>query len=274
MAALWFAMAAHAATLPVCGPLPGARALWDRPAVRFILVGEMHGTAETPAIFRDLVCSAASGKRPVVVGLERSTREQKAIDAFMAAANHEAATAALLAERGWHRFDGRSSRAMLSLLENLRALKLAGRISAVVAFDDWRDGDSQAQGEQRLASALMAAAGHDPDALVMVLVGNLHASKKPIPGFGSCAFMAMLLPASQTVSLFITDKGGEAWTGQEDGCRPHKQRSTGGGQRGVTLSESAAPLPGFDGVLSTGLTSTASPPAIRDAPPPPACSNN
>jgi hypothetical protein len=56
-------MAAHAGAFPGCGPLPGAGALWERPAVRFILVGEMHGTGETPVIFRDLACTAAAGKR-------------------------------------------------------------------------------------------------------------------------------------------------------------------------------------------------------------------
>jgi hypothetical protein len=85
--------------------------------------------------------------------------------------------------------------------------------------------------------------------------------------------MAMLLPAAQTVSLFAADTGGEAWTQMEDGCRPHKLRSTHGDRLGIAISENAAPLPGFDGTASTGLAATASPPAIANAPPPPACSN-
>jgi hypothetical protein len=274
LAALCLAATASAATLPGCKSLPGARALWSQPDLRFVLAGEMHGTVESPAIFRDLVCDAASGKRPVVVGIERSASEQNAIDAFMAAENHEAAVAALLAERGWNAFDGKSSRAMLMLLEALRALKLKGRIAGVVAFSDTRAGESPAQGEQRMASALLAAADRHPTALVVALTGNLHASKKLIAEFGSYPLMAMLLPAARTVSLFVTDRGGVAWNMMEDGCRPHKQGPTGGERRGVVLSGSAAPIPGFDGVLSTGLAASASFPAIEDAPPPPACSKN
>jgi hypothetical protein len=265
-------MAGYAETPPTCASLPGVGALWSRPGLRFVLVGEMHGTTESPVVFRDLVCTATSNKRPIVVGIERSTREQPAIDAFMAPGNHEAATSALLTERGWKVFDGRSSRAMLMLLEGLRALKLKGQISEVVAFDDTRAGESDAQGEQRMASALIAAADRRANALVIALTGNLHASKKLIAEFGSYPLMAMLLPAAQTVSLLVTDKGGEAWNQIEDRCGPHKQDSSGGARRGIVLSESAAPIPGFDGVLSTGLTSSASFPAIQDAPPPPACS--
>jgi hypothetical protein len=99
--ALSLAVAGYAETLPACASLPGASALWFRPGLRFVLVGEMHGTAETPVIFRDLVCAATSNQRPIVVGIERSTREQPAIDAFMAPGNHDAATSALLTEKGW-----------------------------------------------------------------------------------------------------------------------------------------------------------------------------
>ena len=265
-------IAACAQNSPVCQPLPGADALWSKPGVRFILLGEMHGTTEAPALFRDLVCAAAAGKRPVVVGVERSTREQAAIDAFMRADGHAAAVDALLAERGWGGFDGRSSRAMLALLEALRTLKLEGRISEVVALDGSRPDDPDAAREQRMASALIAAVGRHPNAVVVALTGNVHASKKLIEGFGSYPFMAMLLPAAQTISLFVADKGGEAWTEVEGRCGPHKLPSTGGDRRGITLSETTAPLPGFDGTASTGLAATASAPALPNAPPPPACS--
>jgi hypothetical protein len=186
LAALSIAGAGWADGLPACQPLPGADALWSRPGVRFILVGEMHGTVETPELFGDLVCSAAASQRPIVVGLERATREQAAIDAFLAGDNHAAATDALLAENGWHIFDGRSSRAMLKLLETLRGLQRNGRISEVVAFDDARRDESDAARERRMAAALTAAADRHANALVVAFTGNLHASRKLIDGFGSC----------------------------------------------------------------------------------------
>ena len=268
--ALCLAWNGYTETRPSCEPLPHIEDLWASPGLRFILVGELHGTNETPAVFRDLVCAAASSGRPVVVGVERGAGEQEAIDAFMAPADHEAATNALLAKSGWSTLDGRSSRAMLMLLEDLRALKLNGRISDVVAFDARAD-LPPASGEQRMASTLIAAAGHHPNALVLALTGNLHASKKLVEGFGAYPFMAMLLPAEQTLSLFVAGRGGEAWNSQDGECRPHRQGATGGPQRGVVLSQNAAPMPGYDGVLSTGLADTASFPAVKDPPPPPAC---
>jgi hypothetical protein len=249
--------------------LPGAQTLWSKPGVRFVLVGEMHGTAETPLLFRDLVCAAESAQRPIVVGLERSVDEQPAIDAFLSTGNHADAATALLAQRGWHAFDGRSSRAMLALLEDLRALQREGRTVEVVAFSDFRPGDSPAQGEKRMASALMAAADRHPNGLVLTLTGNVHASKKEL---SSDATMAMELPSAETLSLLVIDRGGEAWNQSEEGCGPHKYRSIGGDSRGITLSEKAAPVAGFDGVASTGLAATASAPAVPGAPPPPACS--
>ena len=171
---------------PRCAAIAGSERLWSMPGLRFVVVGEMHGTAETPAIFADLVCSARRAKRPIVVGVERDFSEQDAIDAFLAPGNHEAALRALLSEQGWHGRDGRSSRAMLALLEQLRALKLRGLVSGVVAFSVAFDGSqSPSRGEERMPSALAAAANPYPNALVIALVGNVHACKKPVAGLTS-----------------------------------------------------------------------------------------
>jgi hypothetical protein len=198
--AVCFAVVGYAGTVPRCEPLPGAAALWSRSDLRFVLIGEIHGTAESPAIFRDLVCAATSSQRSIVIGIERETREQKAIDAFMARAGHAAATSALLAQSGWSVLDGRSSRAMLLLLEALRALKRQGRISEVVAFDDARASESPAQREQRMASALMAAADRHANALVIALTGNLHPSKKLIEGSGSYSLVEPNRRSSENTS--------------------------------------------------------------------------
>ena len=62
-----------------------------------------------------------------------------------------------------------------------------------------------------MAAALIAEADRHANALVIALTGNLHASKKLIPGFGSYPFMAMLLPKDKTLSLYVADRGGAAW---------------------------------------------------------------
>jgi hypothetical protein len=257
---LWVVFCAHAEQQPSCGAITGTEPLWSRPGIRFTIVGEMHGTAETPAIFRDLVCSAFGAKRPILVGVE--LREQHEIDVFMRSGNDEAAVRNLSSAQEWSRSDGRSSHAMLLLLKELRAFKLKGLISGIVAFADTFPEESAAQGEKRMAAALQVAANKNPDALVIVLVGNVHACKGTLPDVGPYPLMASFLPAAETVSLFVTDRGGEAWNCQGGVCGPQKLGSGGGNERGITLSPGASPLPGYDGVLSTGLKATASSPVI------------
>jgi hypothetical protein len=46
---------AHAEQQPSCASIAGTSRLWARPGVHFVIVGEVHGTAEMPALFRDLV---------------------------------------------------------------------------------------------------------------------------------------------------------------------------------------------------------------------------
>jgi hypothetical protein len=257
-------LSAHAGQQPRCHAIAGTERLWAQPGPQFVVVGEMHGTNETPAIFEDLVCSARITQRPIIVGVE--LRDQDAIDVVMGSGGsgtHEAAIHDLLSRREWRSSDGRTSRAMLMLLEELRALKLQGIVAGVVAFSQAQEGDSDAEREERMASALLSAAKRNPNALVIALTGNVHACKKTLPEIGPYPLMASFLPSAETVSLFVTDWGGEAWTCDGTGCGPHRFGSAGALNRGITLSQSASPLPGFDGVLSTGLKATASSPAIQ-----------
>jgi hypothetical protein len=53
---------------------------------------------------------------------------------------------------------------------------------------------------------------------LVILTENLHASKKRVARFDGYPWMAMSLPSAETVSLLVTDKGGETWTQQADGC--------------------------------------------------------
>lgn len=148
---------------------------------------------------------------------------------------------------------------MLQLLRHLKALKLE---DAVIAFSATRPGETAAQGEKRMASVLLAASKRIPNALVIALTGNVHACKKTLAGV-PYPLMASFLPSATTTSLFVTGMGGEAWTCEDDGCKPHPFGPSRGLRRSVVLNPALVPLPGYDGVLSTGLHATASPPASR-----------
>ena len=78
--ALTFSSADHSP----CAAIPGATAILSDRSTRTIVVGELHGTNETPAAFADLTCLAASAGRRVVVALEHPTTDQPQIDKFIA----------------------------------------------------------------------------------------------------------------------------------------------------------------------------------------------
>jgi erythromycin esterase-like protein len=98
------------------------------------MVGETHGTRETPDFFADLVC-LASTKRRVIVAVEQDTAGQPAIDAFMRSRGDLAAREAFV-QAIWPTGldDGRGSEAMVDLFDRLRQYQQSGRVQRVVAF--------------------------------------------------------------------------------------------------------------------------------------------
>ena len=174
-AALPLAVAAASPAAPACDPIPG----WDRvladSKIRWIVIGELHGTAETPAIFADAVCLTAKERGPVVVALEMPSGDQAKIDAFMASDGGRAAQAEFFTAMLWHMpmKDGRSSEAFFNLFERLRQMHREGRVARVVAFQDSspaQDPPDAGQGpyEGRLAAIgcapLAGVAGLEPAA--------------------------------------------------------------------------------------------------------------
>jgi hypothetical protein len=255
----------------LCRPLPGAELLWSRASLRFVNVGEAHGSNEVPEIFGDLVCSARASGRPIVVGLEMGSQTE--LDAFFAEPNRAAAEKRILGSDEWRAGgDGRTSKAMLALLTKLAALQRQGVVKKVVAISVSRmegaftDQESflkvVASGEKRMAEVLIRAAGESPDALVITLAGSLHASKrKGSPGFIPYDSMGAYLPPEETVALVVDHLGGTTWGCDQKGCGPQPWKSTLSRPRGVFLDRKSSESPDFDGTLAIGTRVTASPPA-------------
>jgi hypothetical protein len=263
------ALAAAAPSTAACAPIPG----WDQvladPKLHWIVIGELHGTAETPAIFADAVCLTAAKRGPVVVALEMPTRDQAAIDAFIASDGGPVARSEFFKALIWHMGnDGRSSQAVFAMFERLRQMHLGGRVSRVVAFQDvdTRDPPSVGQGpyEERLAKIVSAAGAQG--ATVVALVGSLHA-RKTEANFGK-PFMPMAthLPADQTLTLYADGNGGSAWFcngPKPTDCGPHEVGAAGElGQRGAVLRPVMEGA--YDGLLDLGVPTTASPPQPTD----------
>jgi hypothetical protein len=207
-----------AAASTSCSPVPGADQIWSKAGVHWVFIGEMHGSNETPAAFRNLVCDAIAHGKHVIVALERPSSEQAALDDILTAKDLAKARESLLQLPGWKEVpDGRGSEAMLRLLLSLRELHRRHSDLKVAAFDaPYAGPPSAAARDEALGHALLSLRPAKPNDLVLILTGNLHvlqASKRPYD------FAAMYLPPNEILSLLVTDRGGETWSqSTEDGC--------------------------------------------------------
>lgn len=250
----------------VCPALPGVDEILAMRDKRTILFGEMHGTAETPALFGDFVCHAGR-QGPVAVGLEIPRQEQPALDRYMASRGTAADRAALTGTRHWQGQDGRASEAMLALVERLRAMRAAGVPVRVHAFvDPGPPADTQTPNEQRMAAQWRAALASVPRGRLVALVGNIHARRTRFRDFDPAA---MHVPQAELFTIDAAPIGGTAWNCREAGCGAHPLfRALAPLPRGLHPLPDAVPAEWrYDRWLSPGAPFTASPPVRRGSGP-------
>jgi hypothetical protein len=246
-----------------CAPVDGAEALW-REDLRFIAVGEMHGTVEAPAAFADLVCLALE-KGPVTAVLEYPALMQPTFDAFMAEPDAATARAILLDyPHGPFRYhDGRGSEAMLAMFQRFRTLHQAGadlRLLASVPDSPRVEGFTQSHAELDRAQLWSAAARAAPDRRMMVVVGSIHAGKARRVGSAIGLPAAAHFRPEEVLSLYVAADGGQAWNCRDE-CGPNPITSLDlGDRRGVVIAPEADGA--FDGYLAVG-PATASLPVSR-----------
>jgi hypothetical protein len=208
---------------------PSARAVeaaaellhWAAEGHRAVLIGEVHGTQEIPGLAGELAALLAADA-PVLVGLEIVDGEQARIDAFLRSDGGPEDRAALLSGAFWgrDRQDGRSSEAMLALLERLRSLRAGGNVVQVLAFDvaEVAEGDREARSAGRIRHAFQSAEGH----LLVVVAGNYRASTEMgAQGDPEARFLGWHLRDLHPFSVDVTAWHGDYWTcdrGAEIGC--------------------------------------------------------
>ena len=154
---------------------------------RLILLGETHGTRETPGLIAALVAVYAA-EGPVLLGLEMPRSEHVALSRYLASHGSDAARAAVRATPFWtvgdDQHDGRRSEDMLDLIETLRALRGSGRDVAVLPYDVERSfvQTSRDARDLAMASRVRDAYAALPRGRLLVLGGNVHAMlRKPTP---------------------------------------------------------------------------------------------
>lgn len=264
------AMSAWASDGPevACDPVRGLEASLFPPGA-VVLFGEIHGTEEAPELFADVVCAALIEGRDVQVALEWSPEHRAAIQAYLESDGSDEAREALYDTDPWRRDyqDGRTSRAMLELLEEIRVWSRAGFPVDVVGFDQRPAEGSDVTRDALMARRLAKLVQEHPSAVFLVLTGNIHARLAPgVPWDDDFEPMGYLLaravPERSIRSLDLSSTGGSAWICQgmdASSCGAQKLGGSGEGDAPyVQLDDDETD--GFSGIYYVG-SMTASPPA-------------
>lgn len=160
-----------------CGPVEDPQQLAR--TARIILVGEMHGTHEYPALVARLACQALDGGRPVTLALEMPHEEEARLAAYLASDGGAQASLALTADSPfWQNVrDGRSSGAMLVLIEQARRWRAQGKPVRAITIDKPRAAPGSR--DQHMAARVRQAALAGPETLLIALTGNMHNRLRP-----------------------------------------------------------------------------------------------
>ena len=252
--------AAGEGALACSSPIPGADTVLVPGTL--VLLGELHGTTEVPRFVVDLACQAARRGTVIDVGLELFVEEQQRIDSFLASAGTTEDFQTLLEGEFWRRplQDGRSSRAMVDLLDGVRRLKRSGASIQVFLFDRSKPGPNR---DADMAKDILEVYARKQADLVLVLTGNLHAKTEKIV-MGSTEFVPMgfelVKAGARVTSLNSAHPPGTAWICQGSGaeaCGSHEMR---GKPRGDSRFIERSKSDGYDGIFYVPSL-TASPPA-------------
>lgn len=239
--------------------IPGLSKLLDRPELRYLVIGEMHGTVEMPAFFGELVEQAAAHK-PVSVVLEYPEQMRRDLERYLASSGDEAARKTFLATDFWAKWrDGRSSRAMFALIEKLRTLQVPVAACQPVGSLGDPTGYERVMGE----CWKQPTVDDGLKRLTLIFVGNAHASFMPV--FGDTLPAATYLDRAETVSLDNLFSPGWSWH-CEKGAKCGEYPSHPSDEvkaRGIYLDyDIPEKLGTYDGGYSVGPRFTASPPAV------------
>lgn len=211
---------------------------WDTVAARrprFVIFGEIHGTQEAPDFVGELACALALQNKRILIAVEHSSTKNDALQKAwqLPIAQFPAA----LKQTVWTgRDDGRGSEAMLSMLVRLHHLAQHGKLIDIVAFNGAKDEEqarrfshlpTQGPHEAAQAENIREAAALRPYDHVLVLVGNVHARKRPVERSG-VAFEPMVMqlgPVAATISLNMEAAGGTSWSCQlKPGFKPEPNK--------------------------------------------------
>jgi erythromycin esterase-like protein len=189
---------------------------------RLVVLGEYHGTAETPLLVADLMERYSRDNAPVRLGLELPMSENAALARYLRSNGDADAREALRTQPFWRvkddQHDGRRSRDMLALIEALRALRAQGRDVGVAGYDiEISAYDSDVDRDAAMATHLRQQFNALPTGTrMLVLTGNVHAMRHPFAD--APPEMKHRTMASYLLDLPLYSVRVEALRGQSWGC--------------------------------------------------------
>jgi hypothetical protein len=222
----------------------------DQSGREIILIGEIHGTQETPRLFGNLVSVAAREKnKRIGVGLELPILLQRLIDeAVKNNSKIDSFREQLLAHAAWQKInDGRSSESMLELICD--TLRLAESQKLSFFFFDTETADR----EEAMARFIGQRVREQRYDLTFILTGNIHANRAPRhPRATKIVPMGYRLEEQGFIlhSYDVRYSEGDTWMCSRTECGVHHLKAYPG----------AIDQEGYDGILFVGPIH-ASPPA-------------
>lgn len=177
-----------------------------------VVFGELHGNAESPAAFRQIVCATHAGVGNILVGVELP---ESAIDVVRLQASDPAAPAGAAGLEFWAKaHDGRTSLAMFELVEWLVHLEADGRIQLLAL-------DARVTGREPFGPTsgthlrrARSAAGQDTRK-ILVLTGRGHAG---FHGGGNSLSEDLASHGIATLSVELMPDGGASWVCRSGRC--------------------------------------------------------
>lgn len=204
-------------------------------ATTIALLGEIHGTDSSPASVASLTCLALDHGLDVTVGLEIPQSENERIQSYLKSEGTPWDQVKMLEGEFWQRDyqDGRSSRAMLDLIEQLRGFARSSGKLKVLLIDNSLVPDR----DLFMARWLKFAVEDDPQRFFVALTGNAHSRTAALNNtyFPMGYRLTQLLPEKHIVSLQVTYGSGSAWMCTPGGCGVQQLMGDDSGQLGIDL---------------------------------------
>ena len=255
-----------------CPPVGGLDYLLKQRTV--LLLGEVHGTVESPQFVADLLCNVVASGHSATVALQLPKFESAIVDQYLDSAGSAADREELLtrAQELTRYQDGRFSEAMLGLVESIRGLRArGGRIDLQLFVPSDLDSlnPQKLEGSERPLAVSLWNAMTASEADLFVVLAGLTQSRvtQGTPLDPSYRPMGYFLNRWQSewrlLSLALSHSGGTAWICTSRNvvdCRAVSLPGGGWGEPNSIYIYGEVAETGHDGVYFVGQISH-SPPA-------------